>query len=75
MKIITQEHLASNLIKNMLDQLYLEYEMSGLAFDHENGSSFDEYVWNRLQDLGQATYEAIGEMYGDLDSAINEVME
>lgn len=75
MKIITQEHLASNLVKRILAELWQKYEMSGLAHDHENGSSFDDFVWNRLQDLGQATYEAIGEMYGDLDGAVNEMME
>lgn len=75
MEIITQEHLASNFIKSILAELWQEYEMSGLAYDHENGSSFDDFVWNRLQDLGQATYEAIGAKYGDLDGAVNEVME
>lgn len=75
MHIITQEHLADNFIKNILAELWQEYEMSGLAHDHENGSSFDDFVWNRLEDLGRTTYEQIGEMYGDLDDAVNEVME
>lgn len=74
MEIITQEHLASNFIKNILVELYKEYEISGLGLDWENPTSFDDYVWNRLQDLGLAVYQQIGEHYGDLDAAIDEVM-
>lgn len=73
MEIITQEHLASNFIKNILAELWQEFVNDKEA--HESCMTFDMYVWNSLQDLGQATYEAIGAKYGDLDSAINEVME
>lgn len=48
---------------------------SSSKVDHENAISFDKYVWERLSELGHATYEQIGEMYGDLDDAIKEVME
>ena len=73
--IITQEHLAETLVKAILQPLYDEYLQSGLGLDRENGSSFDEFVWNRLGDLGQAAYEAIGDKYGDLDEAAKEIME
>lgn len=73
--IITESHLVDPFVKRILTELYSDYERSGLTYDHENGSSFDEYVWIRLKELGQATYEAIGEQYGDLDEAINEVMK
>ena len=73
MQIITQESLAETFIKNILATLFETYSSSKV--DHENATSFDEYVWERLSELGHATYEQIGEMYGDLDGAINEVME
>lgn len=73
METITQEHLASNLVKRILSELWAEYEQ--YLFAHEEATSFDMYVWSRLEDFGRITYEAIGEMYGDLDGAVNEVME
>lgn len=73
MEIITQESLAKNLVKRILGDLWAEYEND--LFAHETAESFDMYIWNRKDELGQAAYEAIGEMYGgDLDIAINEVM-
>jgi hypothetical protein len=72
MEIITQEHLASNFIKRILAELWAEYINDKDA--HESGMSFDLHVWTGLQELGDATYKAIGEMYGDLDDAISEVM-
>ena len=71
MEIITQESLASNFIKNVLADLYAEYTNDKEA--HEDCKSFDEYVWDCLEDLGRAAYEQIGSMYGDLDDAVNEV--
>lgn len=73
MEIITQEHLADNFIKNILAELWQDYTNDKHA--HDECIMFDEYVRNRLRDLGQATYEVVGEMYGDLDGAVSEVME
>lgn len=72
MEPITQESLASNLVKRILADLWAEYANDKEA--HEEAQSFDSWVWEDLHDLGEKTYEAIGEMYGDLDDAIDEVM-
>lgn len=73
MEIITTEGLASNLVKGILAELWQEFVNDKEA--HESCITFDEYVWtHNLVSLGEAAYQAIGEMYGDLDDAINEVM-
>jgi len=68
MQIITQEMLAENFIKNVLFGLWAEYINDKGA--HEAGLSFDSFVWLRLSELGQAMYESIGKMYGDLDEVM-----
>jgi hypothetical protein len=73
MEIITQEHLASNLVKSILAELWQQHTNDKEA--HESAQDFDDWVYERLADLGEAAYHEIGEMYGDLDGAINEVME
>lgn len=72
MQVITQESLAETFIKNILATLFETYSSS--KADHENATSFDEYVWERLSELGHATYEQIGEMYGDLDDAVDRLL-
>lgn len=72
MEIITQEHLASNFIKIILAELWQEFVNDKEA--HEAAQTFDDWMYERLADLGEAVYRAIGEHYGDLDSAIEEVM-
>lgn len=72
MEIITQESLAKNLVKRILADLYAEYTSDLEA--HENAQTFDDWMYERLADLGEAAYHEIGEMYGDLDDAIKEVM-
>ena len=69
--IITKEMLAETLVKRILANLWVEYTNDKMA--HEDAISFDEWVWERLDNLGEATYEAIGEMYVDLDDAIKAV--
>jgi hypothetical protein len=71
MKIITKEMLVETMVKNILADLWQEYVNDKEA--HEVGESFDEWVWLRLSDLGEAVYEKIGAMYGDLDDAVKEV--
>jgi hypothetical protein len=71
MEIITQESLAKNFIKHVLADLWEEYQNDKEA--HKEAQSFDEYVWNQVENLGRAAYEQIGSMYVDLDDAVNEV--
>lgn len=73
--IITESHLVDPFVKRILTGLFNQYSEHVSNGDWEGQISFDEYVWIRLQELGQATYEAIGEQYGDLDEAINEVSD
>lgn len=74
MNIITKESLVEGFVKSILKEMFSEYERYERNIDHAGGISFDEYVFQRLNELGQATYNAIGELYGDCDDAINEVM-
>jgi hypothetical protein len=71
MKIITKEMLAETMVKNVLSDLWAEFINDKEA--HEECVTFDEWVWFRLSDLGEAVYEQIGAMYGDLDDAAKEV--
>lgn len=74
MIIITISHLVDPFVKSILAELWQQYTNDKEA--HESCITFDEYVWtHNLVSLGEAAYQAIGEMYGDLDGAINEVME
>lgn len=74
MGIITQESLASTLVKTMLQEIYDEYVRDVLIPDKPQ--TFDEYVWERREMFGVSVYAviALGNMYGDLDEAISEVM-
>lgn len=72
MEIITQESLASTLVKAMLQEIYDEYVRDVLIPDKLQ--TFDGYVWERLETFGESVYIMIGRMYGDLDEAISEVM-
>lgn len=74
MNIITKESLVEGFVKRILKEMFSEYERHESNIDNAGGISFDEFVFQRLNELGQATYEAIGDMYGDCDDAINEVM-
>ena len=68
MQIITTESLTDNFVKNILSELYSEYQNDKKA--HDDAMSFDEWVYERTSELGLITYQLIGEHYGDLDSAI-----
>ena len=71
MNIITKEMLAKTFIKNVLSELYDDFVNDKTA--HENCITFDEYAFNNLDILGLAVYDVIGEMYGDLDNAVDSV--
>ena len=72
MNIITKEMLVETFIKNVLSELYNDFVNDRVA--HESCITFDEYIYqHRIDDLGLAVYDAIGEMYGDLDDAMDSV--
>ena len=65
--IITKEMLAESVVKSILAPLWNQYIQDKQA--HEDCITFDEYVWEQLPELGQATFDVISDMYGDLDGA------
>lgn len=72
MNIIAKEMLVENFIKNVLSKLYDDFASDKVA--HESCITFDEYVYqHRIDDLGLAVYDAIGEIHGDLDDAMESV--
>ncbi len=66
--IITKEALAETLVSRILGDLYAEYANDKEA--HESAQTFDDWMYERLNELGEAAYHVIGDMYGDLDEAI-----
>ena len=71
MNIVTKEMLVETFIKNVLSGIYDAFVND--KFAHENCITFDEYVYDRTGELGLAVYDTIGEMYGDLDEAMENV--
>lgn len=69
--IITKEHLLKTFMKNILTELYEQYE---LELDGDSDMSFDEWAWENLHSVGELFYQNVGEHYGDFDDALDEVV-
>ncbi len=72
MDIITKEHLAETFIKNIFADLHSDY--TELITATGSKLTFDEFVYSRLADLGEAVYTLIGSKYGNCDNMAQAVM-
>jgi hypothetical protein len=64
MEFNTVESTAEHVWKGILAEMYRQWE-NGDRFH----STFDGYLWNNLECLGEAAYNFIGEYFGDADQA------
>lgn len=65
--IITQEHLFTYHLKNIMAGIYMDWVAAG------QNESFDQYCFDHFQDLGEGLYNEIGASFGDCDDLIEEI--
>ena len=69
MNIITDDQLAKTLLAEILKPLFEQYEQECKDYQF----SFDLWLWEHKELLGEQVYAVIGNRYGDADDAMMEV--
>jgi hypothetical protein len=79
MQFNTVESSADYVFKGLLQQLHKNWKKRQTAWGsrhftpEERAITFDQYLWDNLEELGHAAYEFIGEYFGDADSAADDL--
>lgn len=67
MNFNTVESQANTIFKNVMADLYEQWKL-------DNGDdSFDTFLWQNRNQLGEAFYHEVGEYFGDCDTAVGEL--
>lgn len=73
MEFNTIEGQATYVFRALLGNLYLEYLACKNKFGLTGDQTFDQWIYDHLEDLGEIAYEFIGEYFGDCDTAISDL--
>lgn len=77
MEFNTVESNADYVFKALLQQLYKGWKNRQAASRYytpdERAVTFDQYLWDNLDELGQMAYEIIGEYFGDAATAVRDL--
>ncbi len=69
MNFNTAESQANTIFKNVMADLYAQW------LNDNTEDSFDTFLWQNRNQLGEAFYHEVGEYFGDCDTAAEELFQ